>query len=98
MSRQERSNTTTAPPVDSRVLRFVSREEQLRLRGQRNYDRYMLFTKGFVERDSPDRALWHWNPLRSQSETMLGTVVMVPFPVARAFSGGDAYENRVRDS
>ena len=32
--------------------------EQLRLRGQRNYDRYMLFTKRFVERDGPERAQW----------------------------------------
>ena len=43
---------------NGRVVTFVSRAEQLRLRGQRNYDRYMLFTKGFVERDSPERVQW----------------------------------------
>jgi hypothetical protein len=35
-----------------------SRAEQLRLRGQRNYDRYMLVTKKFVAADSPERAAW----------------------------------------
>ena len=43
---------------ETTVLRFVSREELLRLRGQRNYDRYMLFTKEFVKADSPERAQW----------------------------------------
>ena len=43
---------------NGRVVTFVSRAEQLRLRGQRNYDRYMLFMKRFVERDGPERAQW----------------------------------------
>ena len=43
---------------EATVLRFVSRKEQLRLRGQRNYSRYMLVTKGFVAGDSLERAQW----------------------------------------
>jgi hypothetical protein len=58
MSREKRSARTTAPPVDSHVLTFVSHAEQLHLRGQRNYDRYMLFTKGFVKADGPERREW----------------------------------------
>ena len=40
------------------VLRLISREEQLRLRGRRNYDRYMQVAKRFVDGDSPERAQW----------------------------------------
>jgi hypothetical protein len=40
------------------VLRFISRAEQLRLRGQRNYSRYMFVVKGFVAEDSIERAQW----------------------------------------
>jgi hypothetical protein len=49
MPSQIRSSRTTGPPVDSQVLLFVSRAEQLRLRGQRNYSRYMFIVKGFVD-------------------------------------------------
>ena len=42
-----------------KVIQFVSRSEQLRLRGQRNYNRYMLVTKKFVEANGPERAEWH---------------------------------------
>jgi hypothetical protein len=49
---------STARTREATVLRFVSREQQLQLRGRRNYDRYMLFTKGFVKADSPERAQW----------------------------------------
>jgi hypothetical protein len=45
--------------MSAKILQFVSRSEQLRLRGQRNYSRYMLFTKKFVEADGPERAEWH---------------------------------------
>ena len=58
MPSQLRSSTTSASPADSHVLRFVSRAEQLDLRGRRNYDRYMQVTKGFVDPDSPERAEW----------------------------------------
>ena len=58
MSRQLRSSKISAPPADSQVLRFISRAEQLRLRGKRNFDRYMLFTKGFVTADGPERRQW----------------------------------------
>jgi hypothetical protein len=58
MSRQKRSTSTPAPPVDSHALKFVSRAEQLRLRGQRNYSRYMLVVKKFVKSDSLERAQW----------------------------------------
>ena len=36
----------------------MSRADLLRLRGRRNYDRYMQVTKGFVNPDSPERAQW----------------------------------------
>ena len=58
MSRQKRSTSTPAPPVDSHALKFLSRAEQLRLRGQRNYSRYMLVVKKFVKSDSLERAQW----------------------------------------
>ncbi len=45
-------------PSSSRVLKFVSRAEQLRLRGQRNYSRYLQLAKGFVAADGPERAQW----------------------------------------
>jgi hypothetical protein len=56
--RQLRSSKTSAPPADSQVLRFISRAEQLNLRGSRNYDRYMQVVKGFMDPDSPERAEW----------------------------------------
>lgn len=40
------------------IFRFISRTEQLRLRGQRNYTRSKLITKGFVAGDSLERAQW----------------------------------------
>jgi hypothetical protein len=58
MPRQIRSSSITAPPDDSQVLAFVSRAQQLRLRGSRNYSRYMRITKGFVEPQGPERAQW----------------------------------------
>lgn len=58
MSSQIRSSSTTAPRADSKVLKFVSRAEQLRLRGQRNYGRWKMLTKGFVKADGPERAAW----------------------------------------
>ena len=42
-----------------KILDFVSRSEQLRLRGQRNYSRYMVVVKRFVAGDSLERAQWH---------------------------------------
>jgi hypothetical protein len=57
MSRQNRPARTNAP-TDSRVPRFVSRADQLRLRGQRNFDRWMMVTKKFVAADSPERIRW----------------------------------------
>ena len=59
MSRQLRLSKTSAPRADLQVLRFISRAEQLELRGQRNYSRYMLIVKGFVAGDSLERAQWH---------------------------------------
>jgi hypothetical protein len=40
------------------IFKFISRAEQLRLRGQRNFSRYKLITKGFVAVDSLERAQW----------------------------------------
>jgi hypothetical protein len=56
MRRQLRSTTT--PLVASDILKFVSRADQLRLRGRRNYDRYMLLAKKVVTADSPERVRW----------------------------------------
>ena len=58
MSSQKRPSTITAEAADSQVLKFVSRAQQLRLRGSRNYSRYMRITKGFVDPDGPERAQW----------------------------------------
>ena len=58
MPRQLLSSKTSAPPADSRVLRFMSRAAQLDMRGRRNYDRYMQVRKGFVDPDSPERSQW----------------------------------------
>ena len=58
MPRQPRSIRTSAPPADSQVLRFISRAEQLEMRGRRNYDRYMQVVKRFVDPDGPERAQW----------------------------------------
>jgi hypothetical protein len=57
--RQTRSSTSSAArPVDSDVLTFVSRAEQLHLRGRRNFDRYMRVIKKYVSFDGPVRAQW----------------------------------------
>jgi hypothetical protein len=45
--------------MPGKIFSFVSRSEQLRLRGQRNYSRYTLVTKKFVAADGPERAEWH---------------------------------------
>lgn len=58
MSSQKRPSTIAAEAVDSQVLKFVYRAEQLRLRGQRNYSRYMRITKRLVDPDGPERAQW----------------------------------------
>ena len=44
--------------VAAQIFKFVSRTYLLRLRGQRNYSRYMQITKGFVDPDGPERAQW----------------------------------------
>jgi hypothetical protein len=57
--RQTRSRTSSAaPPADSHVLKFVSRTEQLQLRGRRNFDRYMRVIKKYVSFDGPKHAPW----------------------------------------
>jgi hypothetical protein len=58
MRRSLRPSRTTSPPLDPRVLQFISRADQLQLRGQRNYSRWKLLTKGFVAADSPERVQW----------------------------------------
>jgi hypothetical protein len=44
--------------MPAEILRFISRAEQLRLRGSRNYSRYMMLTKGLIAPDSPERLSW----------------------------------------
>ena len=59
MPRQTRSRTSSAArPADSHVVKFVSRAEQLELRGRRNFDRYMRVIKEYVAADGPVRAQW----------------------------------------
>jgi hypothetical protein len=58
MHRLLRPRRTSVTAVDSNVLLFVSRAEQLRLRERRNYNRYMLVVKKFVAADSPERLQW----------------------------------------
>jgi hypothetical protein len=55
---QRRSSTTTTPVINSHVLLFICRADQLRVRERRNYNRYMLVTKKFVAADSPERLQW----------------------------------------
>ena len=52
------AESAPAPRANGKVVPFVSRAEQLRLRGKRNYDRYMFLTKGFVAADGPERGRW----------------------------------------
>ena len=57
--RQTRSiRPNAARPVDSHVLKFVSRVEQLQPRGRRNFDRYMRVIKKHVSFDGPKHAQW----------------------------------------
>ena len=58
MSRQKRSVSIPAAPADTHVLKFVSRAEQLYLRGRRNFDRYMRVIKKYVAFDGPKHAQW----------------------------------------
>jgi hypothetical protein len=58
MRSRPQSSRTTCPPLDSRVLQVISRADQLQLRGQRNYGRWKMLTKGFVVADGPERAQW----------------------------------------
>jgi hypothetical protein len=58
MRRRPQPGRTTSPPLDPKVLQFVSRADQLQLRGQRNYDRYMRVIKKHVSFDGPVRAQW----------------------------------------
>jgi hypothetical protein len=44
--------------MTARLVRFISRTEQLRLRGNRNFGRYMQVTKRLVEPDGPERRQW----------------------------------------
>jgi hypothetical protein len=42
----------------TRIVPFISRTEQLRLRGNRNFGRYKRLTHGLVEPDGPERRQW----------------------------------------
>jgi hypothetical protein len=72
----------------SAILRFVSRAEQLRLRGQRNYTRYKLIAKGFVAVDSLERAQWKKEDAEELGVTLSGRGGMVlPITLALLMSG-----------
>ena len=92
--RQPRSRTpTTAPPADSHVLKFVSRADQLRLRGQRNYDRYMRVIKNYVAADSPTHVQWQKESAEDAMWDAEWNKRHGPLPVARGFSPGDVNTN-----
>jgi hypothetical protein len=40
------------------LLKFVSRADNLQLRGHRNYGRWKMLTKGLVAADSSERVRW----------------------------------------
>jgi hypothetical protein len=44
--------------MPEKILKFISRADQLRLRGARNYSRYMKLTKGLIAPDDPERVRW----------------------------------------
>jgi hypothetical protein len=44
--------------MTARIVPFISRTEQLRLRGNRNFGRYKSLTHGLVEPDGPERRQW----------------------------------------
>jgi hypothetical protein len=44
--------------MPAKILQFISRAEQLRLRGIRNYSRYMQLTKGLIAPDDAERVRW----------------------------------------
>jgi hypothetical protein len=54
----------------ARIVPFICRWEQLRLRGHRNYSRYMKLTKQFVQPDGPERRRWQ---AESAEETVQDT-------------------------
>ena len=72
------------------VLRFVSRAEQLQLRGQRNFSRYMRITKGSWTLTVPSALSGRGTPLRTPCGMRSGTNVMALSRVARAFSLGES--------
>jgi len=89
----------------ARIVRFISRWEQLRLRGHRDFSRYMKLTKGLVQPDGPERRRWQeeaaeeavqdtaWNRRHGRIE---GGADMLRFekPVAQAET--NANESRVQ--
>ena len=88
--RQTRSGSSTAAPsTDSHVLKFVSRAEQLQLRGRRNYDRYMRVIKKYVAFDSPVHAQWQKESAEDAVWDAEWNNVMASCPEARRFSPGD---------
>ena len=99
MPRQIRAISTTGPQADSKVLKFVSRAEQLRLRGQRNYGRWKLLTKGFVKADGPERAAWHQESAQESLRDAEWNRRHGPVPGGRAFFHGDtSVEERGRSA
>jgi hypothetical protein len=44
--------------VRGQLLKFVSRADQLRLRGQRNYGRWKMLMYNFVAANGPERVQW----------------------------------------
>ncbi len=84
--------------MSAKILQFVSRSEQLRLRGQRNYSRYMLLTKKFVEVTGQSVLSGIERRLRNRNVTPSGTVAMDLSRVARVFFSGDTMLKQHRKS
>jgi hypothetical protein len=83
---KDRSSTSNRKMAT--VLKFISRAEQMRLRGARNYSRCMLLTKGFVDLTAPSGRSGTRSPLRNLFVTASGTVGMVLFSAGVTTSFG----------
>jgi hypothetical protein len=99
MHRLLRPRRTSVTAVDSNVLLFVSRADQLRLRERRNYNRYMLVVKKFVAADSPERARWQRESAEESRRDVAWNRRHGPVPGgARIVPWRDEFENRLRTS
>jgi hypothetical protein len=84
--------------VDSHVLKFVSRAEQLQLRGRRNFDRYMRVVKKYVAFDSAEHAQWQKESAEDAMWDAEWKKRHGPVPGGARILNCDTKESSVRDS